>query len=63
MDNQEEFLEAVNDRGKVIGIFPRSEIHGNPTLVHRVVHVLVFNSKGELLLQKRSMNKDVAPGK
>jgi len=63
MDNQEEFLEAVNDGGEVIGILPRSTIHGNPSLIHRVVHVLVFNSKGELLLQKRSMNKDVAPGK
>jgi len=32
-------------------------------LIHKVVHVLVFNERGELLLQKRSANKDVAPGK
>jgi isopentenyldiphosphate isomerase len=32
-------------------------------MLHKVVHVLVFNENGELLLQKRSMNKDVAPGK
>ena len=63
MDNQEEFLEVVNDGGEVIGIFPRSEIHVNPSLIHRVVHVLVFNGKGELLLQKRLMSKDVTPGK
>ena len=61
--DSEEHLEIVNNRGEVIGYAPRSEIHGNPSLIHRVVHVLVFNKKGELLLQKRSQNKDVAPGK
>lgn len=59
----EEFLEVVNELGEVIKTLPRSVIHGDPTLMHRVVHVLVFNQHGELLLQKRSMNKDVAPGK
>lgn len=59
----EELLEIVDDEGLVIGIAPRSEIHGNPSLIHRVVHVLVFNTEGELLLQRRSMKKDVAPGR
>ena len=59
----EERLEIVNYRGEVIGHALRSEIHGNPSMMHRVVHVLVFNSKGDVLLQKRSQNKDVAPGK
>jgi isopentenyldiphosphate isomerase len=63
MLNSEEYLEVVNAKGEVIGYAPRSEVHGNPSLIHRVVHVLVFNKKGELLLQKRSQNKDVAPGK
>ncbi len=59
----EELLEVVNEKGEVIKTLPRSVIHGNPSLLHRVVHVLVFNGNGELLLQKRSMQKDVAPGK
>lgn len=59
----EEYLEIVNRNAEVIGFMPRSEVHGNPALMHRVVHVLVFNGKGYLLLQKRSENKDVAPGK
>jgi len=63
MPEQNELLEVVTAEGEIIKILPRSEIHGNPLLVHRVVHALVFNQKGELLLQKRSMNKDVAPGK
>lgn len=62
-DNTEELLEVTDKSGKTIGIAPRAEIHGNPALIHRVVHVLVFNKKGELFLQKRSETKDVAPGK
>jgi len=63
MSDNEELLEVTNYKGEIIGVLPRSHIHGNPSLIHRVVHVLVFNTKGELLLQKRSMSKDVAPGK
>ncbi len=63
MAHNEEFLEVVSKEGKTIRTLPRSDIHGNPSLIHRVVHVLVFNKEGALLLQKRSMNKDVAPGK
>lgn len=59
----EEKIEVVNDSGDVIAVALRSEVHGNPSLLHRVVHVLVINNKGELLLQKRSVNKDVAPGR
>ncbi len=61
-DNSEK-LEIVDSEGRVIGLAERSELHGNPSLIHKVVHVLVFNRKGELLLQKRSRRKDVAPGK
>lgn len=61
--SEEELLDVVTAAGEVINALPRSEIHGNPSLIHRVVHVLVFNGKGELFLQKRSMDKDVAPGK
>ncbi|MDA8241993.1 MAG: NUDIX domain-containing protein [Nitrospiraceae bacterium] len=58
-----EKLEIVDSEGKVIGLAERAELHRDPSLIHRVVHVLIFNRKGELLLQKRSRQKDVAPGK
>ena len=58
-----EILEVVDKNGNVLKLAKRSEIHRNPSLIHRVVHVLVFDKKGRLLLQKRSLNKDVAPGK
>jgi isopentenyldiphosphate isomerase len=60
---EDELLEIVDLEGRVLRLAPRSEIHGDPSLPHRVVHVLVFNGEGALLLQKRSMLKDVAPGK
>jgi isopentenyldiphosphate isomerase len=59
----EEQLEIVNEKGEVVGLAPRSVIHGNPALIHRVVHVLAFDPDGKLLLQKRARDKDVAPGR
>ncbi len=58
-----ERIEIVNDKSEVIGIAPRSVVHGNPTLMHRVAHVLVLDKAGRILLQRRSMSKDVAPGR
>jgi len=57
----EEIFDVVNDRDEVVGQAPRSEVHRRK-LKHRAVHVLVFNSHGELFLQKRSMQKDCFPG-
>lgn len=58
-----DLFEIVDDSDRVIGRAKRSECHGNPALVHRVAHVLVFNQAGELLLQLRGRHKDVQPGK
>ena len=57
----EEIFDVVNDRDDVIGRRPRSEVH-RLGLLHRAVHVLVFNSRGEIFLQKRSQFKDRQPG-
>ncbi len=58
----EEIFDVVNERDEVIDRKPRSEVH-RLGLRHRAVHVLVFNSRGEMFLQKRSMTKDREPGK
>jgi len=58
----EEIFDVVNERDEVIDRKPRSEVH-RLGLFHRAVHVLVFNSRGETFLQKRSMTKDREPGK
>jgi len=58
----EEIFDVVNERDEVINAKPRSEVH-RLGLKHRAVHVLVFNSRGEVFLQKRSMKKDREPRK
>ncbi len=58
-----DLLEIVNENDEVVGQALRREIHGDPTRIHRVAHVLVLNPRGELYLQKRSFLKDVQPGK
>ncbi len=57
----EDIFDIVNDRDEVVGSKPRSEVHARG-LLHRAIHVLVFNSRGEIFLQKRSMKKDRQPG-
>src|SRR5436189_1915417 len=61
MDPREEIFDVVNERDEVIDRKPRSEVH-RLGLLHRAVHVLVFNSRGQIFLQKRSMKKDRQPG-
>jgi len=58
-----EYLNIIDGSGNIIGKATRAECHSNRSLAHRTVHVLVFNSKGDLFLQKRSMDKDIQPGK
>jgi len=58
----EEIFDVVNERDEVIGRAPRREVHARG-LLHRAVHVLVFNARGELFLQKRSKTKDREPSR
>ena len=60
-DVSQELLDVVDINDQVIGVKARGEIHALG-LMHRAVHILVFNSNGELFIQKRSMNKDECPG-
>ncbi|MDQ2919378.1 MAG: 16S rRNA (adenine(1518)-N(6)/adenine(1519)-N(6))-dimethyltransferase RsmA [Verrucomicrobiota bacterium] len=55
----EEFA-VVDGTDQVIGHAPRATVHGN-NLLHRAVHILLFNREGELFLQKRSRLKDRHP--
>jgi isopentenyldiphosphate isomerase len=57
----EEIFDIVNERDEVVGQNTRREVHARG-LWHRAVHVLVFNARGEVFLQKRSMKKDTAAG-
>lgn len=60
----EEIFDIVDENGAVIGTAPRSRCHGDPSLIHRTAHVIVFHPDGErILLQLRTKTKDIQPGK
>ena len=58
-----EFYPLVDEEGNVIGKATRKECHSGTFWLHPVVHLHVVNTKGELYLQKRAMDKDIQPGK
>ena len=62
-ESPQELLPLVDPAGNVIGKATRTECHNGSMILHPVVHLHVFNEKGELYLQKRPMWKDIQPGK
>ena len=60
-DNQQELFDVVDIDDKVEGKATRRQVHQNRNLIHRSIGVCVFNSSGELFLQKRSASKDSDP--
>ena len=63
MDNNNEYLPAVDEAGNIIGAVTRGEAHSGSHILHPVVHLHLFNSKGEIFLQKRPAWKDIQPDK
>jgi isopentenyldiphosphate isomerase len=58
----EEYLDILNEDGSLTGeSFTYKEVHKRG-LLHRTARVWFVNSKGEVLVQKRSMNKKIFPG-
>lgn len=60
---KDEWFPLVDDSGKVIGKATRTECHDGSKKLHPVIHLHVFNKHGNLYLQKRSITKDIQPGK
>lgn len=56
----EEIFDICDSEDNVIGQRPRSVVHAE-RLLHRAVHIWVFNTRGELLLHTRSATKDEYP--
>jgi len=57
----DEVFDVVDEHDVVTGQATRAEVHRGK-LWHRAVHAWVFNAKGQIFLQKRSLAKDMAPG-
>jgi 16S rRNA (adenine1518-N6/adenine1519-N6)-dimethyltransferase len=60
-EESEEELDVVDEHDVVTGSAPRGIVHAK-NLLHRAVHIFVWNDRGELLLQKRSAQKEQYPG-
>ena len=60
----DELFDIFDEQGNHIGTALRSRCHGDPSLIHRTAHVVVIHPEsGDILLQKRTMTKDIQPGK
>lgn len=57
----DEIVALVDEQNRVIGSSTRREMRARRAL-HRACYILVFNSRGELFLQQRTLTKDVYPG-
>lgn len=61
-DDKNELFTVVDKNDNIIGYKTREECHSDKSLIHRSASVVIFNKKREILLQKRSMTKDLYPG-
>ena len=48
MDNKDELFPVVYEDGHVLGKITRGKAHDGSKVLHPVVHLHVFNSRGEL---------------
>ncbi len=62
-DNNNEIFPIVDLNGEVIGSATRGECHSGSMLLHPVVHLHIFNSRGDLYLQRRPAWKDIQPNR
>jgi isopentenyl-diphosphate Delta-isomerase len=62
-DNMQELFIVVDKADKILGYKTRYECHHDKSLIHRIAAVLIFNQDHDVLLQKRSLTKDLGPGR
>lgn len=61
--SSDEILVEVDKNDNVIEEIVKRDAHSDSTRYHRAAHIMIFNSHGEVILQKRSFNKFTSPGK
>ncbi len=61
MKSSEEIITIVDENNNETGNAARSEMR-EKNLIHRATYILVFNSMGDLFVQKRTETKDIYPG-
>lgn len=63
IDNKNEEFPIVDEMGNILGAVTRGHAHDGSKILHPVVHLHVFNSRGDLYLQHRPVWKDIQPDK
>ncbi len=56
-----EEIDVVDAHDEIVGKADRSVAH-KKSLLHRVIHVMVFDPDGKLFIQQRALSKDMYPG-
>jgi isopentenyldiphosphate isomerase len=57
----DEIIPFIDSHSRILFYLPRKVAHKRPLYRHPTVHLLVINSKNELLLQKRSKSTRIFP--
>ena len=57
---KEEMVDIIDEGGNVIGTVTRGELR-EKNLRYRIVVFIIINSKGEMLITKRSMKREIEP--
>ncbi|MFH1235647.1 MAG: NUDIX domain-containing protein [Parcubacteria group bacterium] len=55
-----EYLDIFDDQNRIIGRATKKEVYARK-LAHRIVHVMIFNRRGDLALQLRTRDRSFAP--
>ncbi len=61
MPSEKEYFEVFDEAGRPQGLVSRTEVHTRG-LWHKSAHVFLFNHQKDLLIQRRSVTKDLYPG-
>jgi len=57
----DELVQIVDEQNRKTGQAPRRRMRAE-TLIHRASYILVQNGRGELLVLRRTLSKDIYPG-
>lgn len=59
---KQEYFDIVDSMNQVIGQASREECHTRKDLIHRDVHILVFDERGRVFLKKRRQDRRLYGG-
>jgi len=61
--SSDEWFDIIDEKGQILFQAPRTICHQDPSLLHAVVHLHIFDTNNRLYLQKRPSHKLIQPNK